>query len=55
MGFTQKQASDALGLSRTTVVNYDLGKRCDVEGPVVVTKVVLLACNAIENKLPPIS
>lgn len=54
MKLTQVAAAKLLGLARTTVGNYDLGVRNDIDKPVVVPKVVLLACRAVENNLPPV-
>ena len=47
MGLTQQQAADVLGLSKATIENYDKGR------PVVIPRVVALACAAIEHKLEP--
>lgn len=54
MDLTQTQAAKALGLSENTVANYDGGKRCD-RVSVAIPRVVLLACRAVEEKLPPIT
>jgi len=51
---TQVAAAKVLGLGKTTVANYDAGKRHAPDGDVVVPKIVLLACRAVEHKLPPV-
>lgn len=54
MGMTQKQAASVLGLAQNTVGNYDFGRRCDVDGNVMVPLHILLACAAVEAKLSPV-
>jgi predicted transcriptional regulator len=57
MDFTQKQAAHALELGWSTVRCYDSGKRFEPDGSILFVKVpriVLLACQALENKLEPI-
>ena len=53
MGPTQQQAADVLGLSKATIENYDKGVRREDGRPVVIPRVVALACAAIEHKLAP--
>ncbi len=53
MGLTQQQAADVLGLSKATIENYDKGVRREDGRPVVIPRVVALACAAIEHKLEP--
>lgn len=54
LNMTQQRAAESLRLARITVANYDRGTRCGLEGEVIVPHVVLLACSAVENNLPPI-
>lgn len=54
IGLTQVKAAEAIGVSERTVENYEKGKRSDTDRPVEVPKTVLLACSAVEHKLPPV-
>lgn len=57
MGLTLREVSSALGIARNTAGNYCTGKRSDKkddDGEVIVPKHILLACNAVEQGLPPI-
>lgn len=58
MGFTYRDAAKSLKLCMASVGYYSVGERRDAEDseakPVEVPHVVLLACAAIEGKLPPI-
>lgn len=54
MGLTLKGVSTSLGISRNTAGNYCVGKRCDKQDEVEIPMHILLACAAIEHKLPPI-
>jgi transcriptional regulator with XRE-family HTH domain len=49
MGFTQQQAADELGISKSTVELYESGRRRDTKEPVVIPKVVELACAALRR------
>jgi len=49
MGLTQQQAADALGMSKSTIENYEAGKRRDVDQAVEIPKVVALACAALQR------
>jgi len=53
MGFTQQQAAEALGLSKATIENYDKGVRREDGRPVIIPRVVALACAAIANNIEP--
>lgn len=55
MGFTQLETAIIFDLDINTIRNYELGRRCDCSYPVIVPRIILLACAAIEQKLPPIS
>ena len=55
MGLTHKEAAKILGLGITTVSNYSIGRRCDTDEEVIVPRIVLLACAAVEKELLPIS
>ena len=50
MGWTQQQAADALGMSKSTVELYESGKRRDNNQPVEIPKVVALACAALRTE-----
>lgn len=58
MGFTLRGVAVSLGIAHNTAANYSLGTRTDIEGAdkkeVIVPKVVLLACSAVEKGLTPI-
>jgi hypothetical protein len=58
MGFTRRHVSNALGIAVATVAGYRAGKRTGISPgesiPVEVPKHILLACAAIEKRLPPI-
>lgn len=58
MNFTYRETAKNLGICVASVGFYSVGTRKDNkedEGKSVeVPKVVLLACSAVENKLPPI-
>ena len=54
MSFTQTQAADVLGLGWATIRCYDTGRRWGPVGPVIVPKIVLLACRAVESNLQPV-
>ncbi len=54
MGLTLRGASHVLGISRNTAGNYNVGRRCDKLEEVEVPKYILLACSAVEHKLPPV-
>ena len=51
---SQRAAAEALGISASSVILYEAGKRRDDnETPVEIPKVVALACSAIAFNLPP--
>jgi predicted transcriptional regulator len=51
---SQRAAADALGISASSVILYEAGRRRDAnETPVEVPKVVALACSAVAQNLPP--
>jgi len=54
MGFTQKQAAEALGLFRNTIINYERGTRPENDLPVKIPRSIALACAAIEAGLKPV-
>lgn len=47
MTWSQQEAADALDMSRASVANYEAGKRSEDGRPVLIPKVVELACNYI--------
>lgn len=49
MGFTQQEAADELGVSKSTVELYESGRRRDTKEPVVIPKMVELACAALRR------
>lgn len=49
MQFTQQQAADELGLSKSTVELYESGRRRDTDQPVVIPRTVELACAALRR------
>lgn len=51
LGLSQARAAEALGLGRSTVEQYDSGKRRDRDEPVKIPRTVALACAAIEAGL----
>lgn len=53
MGFSQAKASDALGLSKPTIENYERGVRRDTGAPVEIPLSVALACAALFHRLEP--
>ncbi|WP_091918270.1 helix-turn-helix transcriptional regulator [Mesorhizobium sp. YR577] len=53
MGFTQKDAGAALGITKWAIENYERGVRRDDGRPVVIPKTVALACSAIACRLEP--
>ena len=58
MGYTLRNVTNALGIARNTAGNYCTGRRLGKLGEeemVEVPKVVLLACSAVEQGLPPVS
>lgn len=52
MGFSQATAALALGLSRSSVENYEAGARREDNRPVVIPRTVALACAALFHRLP---
>lgn len=54
MGLSLKGVAGVLGISRNTAFNYCSGHRCDKKEAVKVPRHILLACSAVENKLPPV-
>lgn len=53
MGFNQQEAADALGISKSSAINYESGKRREDGRPVVIPKIVALACSAVAHNLGP--
>jgi len=53
MGFTQKEAATALGITNWAIENYERGTRRDDGRPVVIPRAVALACKAIFYGLEP--
>lgn len=53
LGLTQRQAADALGLSRAAITNYEAGFRHGTGEPVVIPRTVALACAALRAGLGP--
>jgi transcriptional regulator with XRE-family HTH domain len=49
MGFTQQEAADELGISKSTIELYESGRRRDTKEPVVIPKMVELACAALRR------
>lgn len=54
MDYTQMEAAKILELAQSTVKGYDCGKRWNPHGPVLVPKVVLLACKCVELNQTPV-
>jgi hypothetical protein len=58
MKLSYRQAAEALGICSAAVGFYSRGTRRTTKdgdaSPVEVPMTVLLACNAVENQLPPI-
>ena len=50
-GMSQDACARCIGISKSTVALYEIGKRR--EGVVVIPYTVALAMNCIENNLPP--
>jgi len=53
MGFTQKQAADALGINSQSVFNYERGARVEDGRAVIIPRPIALACAAIRAGLEP--
>jgi transcriptional regulator with XRE-family HTH domain len=53
MGYTQKQAAEALGLGTSTIEQYDRGVRKDDGTTVTIPLTVALACAALAAGLRP--
>ncbi|EJF91670.1 helix-turn-helix domain-containing protein [Bartonella tamiae] len=53
MGFTQKQAAEALDISIQTLGNYERGTRYEDGREVSIPKSIALACSAIQQNLIP--
>ncbi len=47
MGFSQSRAAEALGISRSSVINYEAGEHRGDGRPAPIPKTVELACAAI--------
>jgi len=53
LGYSQKEAAEALGVSYGTVFNYETGKRREDGQPVEIPRTVALACSALFHGLEP--
>lgn len=53
MGISQAGAAEALGLSKSTIENYERGTRREDDRPVTIPLSVALACSAIYHRLDP--
>lgn len=53
MGLSQVKAAEALGISKSSVENYERGARPEDGRPVVIPRTVALACAALAFGLPP--
>lgn len=53
MGLIQANAAKALGLSKDTIVTYEGGVNRKTGEPVVIPRVVALACAAVRAGLDP--
>ncbi|HWX85509.1 MAG TPA: helix-turn-helix transcriptional regulator [Xanthobacteraceae bacterium] len=53
MQMSQQAAADALGISKATVINYESGTRREDNRPVVIPKIVELACAALTFGIAP--
>lgn len=54
-GWTQEEAADELGISKSSLRNYERGDRPDKEAPVEVPKLIDWALSAINARLRPFS
>lgn len=48
-GWSRPEAAAALGVSVSTLVNYEAGVRRDTGDPVIVPRYIALACAAIDR------
>lgn len=53
MGLSQGQAADELGLNRTTIQNYERGKRPDGRPFGGIPRYIALACRALFHRMAP--
>ena len=53
MGWTQDQAAHALDISKSSVGNFEAGKRREDGRPVTIPRTVALACAALKAGIPP--
>lgn len=53
MGFSQQKAAEALGLSKSAIEQYELGRRKGSSDPVTIPRTVALACRALFHNLEP--
>ncbi|RYD47316.1 MAG: XRE family transcriptional regulator [Verrucomicrobiaceae bacterium] len=55
LGLSQENAAKALGISRSTVINYEKGKLRGGKGPCAIPRSIELACEAlaVRANLPP--
>jgi len=53
MAMSQQQAADALGISKSSVINYENGARREDERPVTIPRTVELACAALTFGIVP--
>jgi len=56
LGYSQQEAADALGISRSSVELYEAGRRRGADArPVEIPKTIALACAAVSRGLEPLA
>ncbi len=53
MGFTQKEAGAALGITKWAIENYERGARREDGRSVIIPKSIALACSALFYRIDP--